>query len=188
MYETELTREILKSPMAQKMIGQITPRYGEAYAFLHLMQCIGIEWDEMLEWAESFRLQVVPQTATWAIDWWEEQYNIISDPSWSLERRRQNVVAKMISRGPMNPARMAKIVSAATGFDARIEENTGKNRFAIIISASEDMVDEEAVRRVVDVAKPARLNYDVKYEQSVTGGIYFGGIIRQAREITLRTT
>ena len=186
MYETELMREILKSPMAQKMIQEISPRYGNAYVFLWIMQVIGIEWDEMQEWAESYRLQVVPQTATWALEYWERQYNITPTPDWSYERRRKNIITKRNSRGPMNPAKLETIAEVAAGFPARIKENTAKNEFTIYISATKDIVDEEAVRAAVQNAKPARLTFKIIYEQAVSATQYMGGIIRQKREeITL---
>lgn len=176
MYETELMREILKSQMAQKMIQEISPRYGSAYNFLWLMQVIGDEWDEMLEWAESFEKQVIPQTATWALEWWEKQYNIIPNPTWSIERRRENIIAVINSRGPMNPTKLAKMAAVASGFDARIVENTGKNRFALYISAMPDEVNEDEVKAALKPAKPARLIYDILYEIAVKGTLYIGGI------------
>lgn len=186
MYETELMREILKSPQAQKMIQEISPRYGSAYVFLWLMQVTGAEWDEMLKWAEEYRLQVVPQTATWSLEYWEKQYGIEANPSWSDERRRQNVVTKRTGKGPMNPAKLERIVSTAAGFPARVVENTAKNHFEIYISAAPWLVDEEAVKATIQQVKPARLNYDLLYEQSTAGELYIGGtIFHQVKRSTL---
>ena len=150
MYETELMRQILTSPMAQKMIQEISPRYGSAYVFLWLMQITGLEWDEMDKWIEEFRLQVVPQTATWSLEYWEKQYGIVSNPDWSYERRRQNILNKRNSRGPMNPAKLEKIATVAAGYPVRVEENTGKNQFTLYISATPDMVDEAAILAAIE--------------------------------------
>jgi hypothetical protein len=186
MYETELMRQILKSSEAKKMIQQIAPRYGRAYVFLWLIQVTGKEWDEMYRWCEEYRSQVVPQTATWALQYWEEQYNITPNPDWSYARRRQNIIAKRNSRGPMNPYKMESIISAAAGCPVRIVENTGKNHFTVYISGTPDMVDEEAVHKVIKPAKSPRLQYTVLYEQAVTGAVYAGGIVRNAKNITLK--
>lgn len=187
MYETELMREILKSPEAQKMIQQISPRYGSAYVFLWLMQVTGAEWDQMMKWVEEFQLQVVPQTATWSLEYWEKEYNIISNPSWSYERRRQNILNKIHSKGPMNPKKLESIASVASGFPARIEENTDKNRFTIYLSAAEFSVDEEAVRKAIDAAKPARLIYDIRYEVYIQSTQYMAGLVQRTQtEVNLR--
>lgn len=179
MYETELMREILKSPMAQKMIQEISPRYGNAYNFLWLMQVIGEEWDEMLEWAEGYEQQVLPQTATWALEWWERQYGIIPNTSWSVERRRENLIAVINSRGPMNPTRLANIASVASGFEARIQENTGKNTFTLYLSGMPDEIDVDAVHAALKVSKPARLIYEILYEIAIAGALYVGGTVLQ---------
>ena len=188
MYETETMRKILTSPKAKEMIQNISPRYGEAYVFLWLLQVIGLEFDKVSAYFEGYKDQVVPQTATWTLDYWERQYGIVPEPSWSNSRRRENIINKMQSKGPMNPARLVNIASVAAGFPARIVENTGKNQFTLYISATQDMVNETAVKEAVDKSKPAHLFYNIIYEQYVEGGIYSGGHIRQLKEINLTQT
>lgn len=185
MYRTEMIEEILKSPTAQRIIQMVSPIYGEAYTVLWLYQVIGAVLDLMDEWTDSLALQVVPQTATWSLPYWEEQYGIVPNPSWNMERRRQQVVNKMRSRGPMNPYKVAQIVSVAAGADSRIEERTGKNHFTVYINSMPSMVDEAAVRKELNIVKPAHLIYDIVYEQYVPGTVYTGGIIRTFKEVTL---
>lgn len=185
MYRTELTEEILKSPMAQKIIREISPLYGEAYTVLWLIQVIGTVLDSIVEWSEDLEKQVRPQTATWSIPLWEEQYRISAEPGWTKERRRQNIVNKCATRGAMNPNKMEKIVSTAAGAAARIEELTGKNHFTVYISAKQDLVDEELVLKEINKAKPAYLIYSVIYERFVESTNHIGGAIYTAKEITL---
>lgn len=185
MYETELMRQILKSPMAQKMIQEISPRYGSAYVFLWLMQITGEEWDEMEEWANDYRLQVVPQTATWALEYWEKEYGIKPNPDWSYERRRQAILSKRTGKRPMNPSNLEKIASVAAGFPVRVEENTGKNKFTLYISAMPGSVDKDAVLEAIQKVKPVRLIAELGYEVASSRTQYLGGAIRQLREVTL---
>ena len=186
MYETELMREILQSEMSRKMVNEISPRYGSAYAFLWLLEVVGAEVGEMSKWCEEYQKQTVPQTATWALTYFEKEFGIIPDPSWSFERRRLTIINRMRSRGPMNPTRLEAIVSAVTGTDVRIEENTGKNRFAVYITASPDMIDEKAVDNAIKKAKPVRLIYDLFYEQVTSGTIYTGGALMKTKDIVLK--
>lgn len=186
MYKTELTEKILKSQKAQEIIQQVSPIYGEAYTVLWLYEVIGSVLDMMSEWAGSLEQQIVPQTATWALPYWEEQYRIATDPTWSHERRRQNIVNKCRTRAPINPYKMASIASVAAGVAARIEENTGKNKFTVYISANEALVDEELIKKEIDTAKPAHLMYDIVYEQYVESTSYIGGIIQTSKEITIQ--
>lgn len=184
MYKTELTEQILKSPMAQTIIQEISPIYGDSYTVLWLIQVIGQVLDMMEEWATSIEKQVVPQTATWSLPYWEEQYRLVTDESWSYERRRQNIVNRM-NRAPMNPAKLEALISVAAGADARIVELTGKNRFTVYISSTQDLVDEKYVREEIDKSKPAHLIYDIVYEKYLVATEYMGGAIQAAKEVTL---
>ena len=186
MYETELMRDILKSEMSQKMVQEISPRYGAAYVFLWLLEVVGAEVEDVDDWCNEYRQQTVPQTATWALQYFEKEFGIIPDPSWSFDRRRQAIKNKMGSRRPMNPARLETIISAVTGTDVRIEENTDKNRFAVYIASAPEFVDEKAVDSAIKKAKPVRLIYDLFYEKAVTGAIYPVGAIRKSKEIVLK--
>lgn len=185
MYETELMREILTDEMSMKMVQEVSPRYGNAYAMLWLFQTLGIEVGEVYNWCEEYRNQVVPQTATWSLPYWEMTYNIIPNPEWTTERRRLNIINKMRSRGPMNPTRLAQIISVAAGTEARIVENTGKNKFSIYLSGTPGNIDEKAIRKAIKPAKSPRLIYDINYETSVAGNVYIGGIIQCFKDITL---
>lgn len=186
MYETELMRSILKSPMAQKMIQQITPRYGNAYVFLWLMEVTGLEWDDIIKWAEELRLQVVPQTATWSLEYWERQYRITPDPAWSIEQRRQNIIRKMTGKSPANPAKVQHIVETMTGLQARVQENTGKNHFTVYISGFPEDVDEEAIRKALRKAVPARLLFTIAFEAFTKGQTYTAGRIQTIKEYNLQ--
>lgn len=186
MYKTELMEEILKSPMAQKIVQEVSPIYGEAYTVLWLYQVIGTVLDKMEEWTGTLEQQVVPQTATWSLPYWEEEYKIVADPTWTYERRRQNIVNKCRNRAPINPQKMAALVAVAAGGDARVEEHTGKNRFTVYISAKQDQVNEQYVQSEINKAKPSHLIYNIVYERFVESTIYIGGVIQTTKEITLK--
>ena len=185
MYKTELMEQILKSPKAQEIIQQVSPIYGEAYTVLCLYQVIGAVLDEMEEWTDSLEKQAVPQTATWSLPFWEEQYKIITNPTWDNERRRQNIVNKCKNRAPINKHKMESIITVAAGANSRIEELTGKNHFTVYISGKEDLVDENYVRHEIDEAKPAHLIYDIIYERYIEAIYYFGGVIQTTKTVTL---
>ena len=172
--------------MAQKIVQDISPIYGEAYVVLWLIQVIGAILDEMDEWSSSLGKQVVPQTATWSLPYWEEQYKIITSPDWDADRRRQNIVNKCKNRAPINPYKMESIASVAAGASARVEELTGKNKFTVYLSTKKDLVDENYVKREIDKAKPAHLIYEIIYERYIEAVKYLGGIIQTTKEVTLK--
>lgn len=185
MYKTELMEKILKSPKAWEIVQKLSPIYGEAYVALWLLQVIGTVLDEMDEWASSLRDQVTPNKATWSLPLWEEQYHLVTDPTWSNERRRNNILNKCVTRAPINPKKMESIIEVAANADARVEELTGKNRFTVYISSVPGKINEELVKKEINTAKPSHLIYNIVYEKYVEGAVHIGGTIHTAKEITL---
>ena len=168
MYNTELMKEILKSEKAQKIVQMISPRYGEAYVALWILQAAGVIQDQMTEWCESLEDQTRPETATWSLPYWEKQHNVLADSTWSIERRRQNLINKIRQRSAMNPERLANIIAVASGANCVIEENTGKNHFTVHLSGISTLENEDYVRSVIYKAKPAHLIYDLKITEIIT--------------------
>lgn len=160
-YKTELMEQILTSREAQIIIDYVSPIYGESYIGLWLFQVIGAELDDMHDWSEDFYNQVTPQTATWALDYWEKEYDIVPEADWDLEQRRQNIISKMKYRAPMNPNKIEDLASAILGVPVDIVENTGKNTFSVYVRKN---VNEEKIARAkqeIDKVKPAHLIYNI---------------------------
>lgn len=173
MYKTDLMNKIIKSKGAERIINMISPIYGEAYAALWLFEVIGRELDEMLEWCESYRLQVVPQTATWSIPYWEMEYGIAADENLTLEQRRANLNATIRYRAPMNAYVMGEMISSIIGLPTFVDEYAGKNKFAVnVIGFTEN---RDKVIAFIEKAKPAHMIYDLNiadYEESTFNNYY----------------
>lgn len=173
MERTELINQIITSPEAERILDFVSPIYGNSYVGLWLFEVIGRELDDMYHWSVGFEDQTVPDRATWSLPYWEEEYGVISDPNDTIEARRAAVIQKMMYRGPMNPKKLASIVAVSAGVDTDIEENTGKNRFSVVlrdlpINRMDGAVKSvAAARRTVDNAKPAHLIYDLRIEKQI---------------------
>lgn len=168
MYKTELMEQILKSKKGQELVQMMTPRYGDAYVALWILEAIGQILDEMAEWSETLEDQTRPQTATWSLPLWEKQYSTVPDPSWDIERRRQNITNKMQQRAPMNPEKLAALIAVVSGATVKILENTGKNRFTVVFSGIQSLENEDVIRATINRAKQAHLIYDFLIEEIIT--------------------
>lgn len=186
MYTTELMEKILTSESGQRMIQRVTNKYGESYVGLWLFQVMGLSNDEIKAMVDDFKLQVVPQTATWSLPIWEESVELPVDTSLSIGERRLRIIEKKRKRAPMNPARIEQIISAIAGADVRMDEYAGKNRFAIYISSIPSLVDENRVRQKLKEIKQSHRVFNIFYEQAAVGGIYLGGAVQKFKEITLK--
>ena len=173
MERTELINQIITSPEAERILDFISPVYGKSYVGLWLFEVIGRELDDMYQWAVGFADQTVPNRATWSLHYWEEEYGIIPDPNATIEERRAAILQKIMYRGPMNPKKLANIVAVSAGVPTDIEENTGKNKFSVVlrdlpINRMDGAIKSvAAARRTVDEAKPAHLIYDLRVEKQV---------------------
>lgn len=186
-YTSEHMNEILKSESAKQIIDQVSPIYARAFYALWLCQVIGVELDDLRKWTEEFGKQVVPQTATWTLDYWEQNYCIPYDLDMSMQKRRDRIISRIRDRAPMNPYTLGKIAClASANAEAKIEENTGVNKFTVWITSMPDATAKNKVITAVDQAKPAHLVYDVKYMQNAVGNQYFGGVISMYKKFDVR--
>ena len=173
MYRTELMEAILKSPSAWEIINELSPVYGNARVALWLFQVIGAQLDKTQAWTKEIEAQVVPQTATWSIGYWEDARGLARDPTLSLQERRDRVLANMSKRAPMNPWKLEQIASVAAGANCRIIERTGAGSiFTLLVTDFyPSKTGEKKIRAAVDRAKQARLSYLIRYEQIVPKSI-----------------
>lgn len=156
-YRTELMDEILKSHTAQRIIDFVAPIYGNGYVALWMFQSIGKPLDAIASFVDSLRDQTIPQTATWSLPIWEQEYGVTPDPAWTDAQRQANLVSKMKYIPPVNPAKLAEYASAAAGVPCEVIENVAKNTFAVVLRANSDTIDR--AKQAIDEAKPAHLIY-----------------------------
>lgn len=114
-YQTQLMKQILTNSKAQEIIDYVSQLYGNSYVGLWLFQTIGSTLGPICDAAEQLKLETSPYTTTRLIIFYEQEYGIQSDPTMTLQQRRNRVIAAMRSKGAITPARLADAVSAALG-------------------------------------------------------------------------
>lgn len=173
MYRTELMNKILQSEEANNIIEMLSPIYGNAYVALWLFEVIGRELDKVREWVETYELQIVPQTVTWAIGYWEKEYGIVPDATWTLEQRRNNLISTIWSRSGMNACKMEKILTSILGFPVTVDEYAGKNKIAIYVKGF--TTDTARAIEFIERVKPAHMIYELNiadYEEATVADYY----------------
>lgn len=166
MYTTEMMEKILTSESGQRMIQRVTHKYGESYVGLWLFQVMGLSNDEIKALVDDFKLQVVPQTATWSLPWWENSKGLPIDTSLSIEERRMRIIEKQRRRSPMNPTRFEQIISDMVGADVWLDEYAGKNRFELYIYELPSLKMITQIRKCVKQIKQSHRVVGIHYEKS----------------------
>ena len=179
--------EILNSPSGKRCKEYISPIYEESIYGKWLLQAIGVVLDELNTWINEYCLQIVPQSATWGLEYYEKEYKIPVDLNASINSRRNAVILKMQTRLPMNPVRFEKITSQAAGVSCRVVENTAKNTFEIWLSAiGQESINIELLKQVIAKAKPTHLLCEIKYEQGAESKMNFAAMVGISGSITIR--
>lgn len=154
---TEKMDEILISPAARRIVPQLSPIYGNAYVALWLFNAVGEQIDAMEQHSDELQLQVLPQTATWSIPYWEEDYGIKANDNAPLDERRRTLLSTMRTRAPMNPIWIENVLSVLSGTTVHIKENISKNRFEVIADDELDLAVKQKLQDKLNEIKPAHL-------------------------------
>lgn len=157
-YKTELMEEILTSEQAQLFIDKMTPIYGKAYTFLWILQSIGMVLDDLMTYPEEIKQQVTPQTATWALAYWENEYGVTTDPNMTIEERQQILLNTIRANTRNNPRALSDLILNETGFKTEIIENVSKNKFKVRVYGY--LSDDTELINIIESRKPAHLIYE----------------------------
>lgn len=158
---TEMMEQILTSPSAQKMIDYVSPVYGNSYVGLWIFQAIGKIIDPVADYANALRNEANPITSVLLLDLWEQHYALPKDSSLTTEQRQARIGAKLRSRGPCNPTRLASAISSAIGgIEVRIIENVAPNTFRVEIQ--DPIPSINPVVAILEKKKPAHLIYEMQ--------------------------
>lgn len=114
-YQTELMRQILTNEKAQEIIDYVSQIYGDSYVGLWMFQAIGTVLEPGCDLSDALMVETSPATATLLLPYYEQEYGLQPDPSFTIEQRRELIMAARKSKGAVNPARLADAVSAALG-------------------------------------------------------------------------
>lgn len=146
--------------VSQRMISRVSPIYERSYVAKWLYEVMGQEVDDAEIRFSELREQANPETATWALRYWEQRYGIEVDESRSLAARRADIIARRGARAPMNPERFKRILEATTQCDVEIREYIAPYTFGVYLKA--DDAEEVNVLRIVKQIKkikPSHLTY-----------------------------
>lgn len=168
------------------MLSMVTKNFYDRSALaLRFFQGLGEEFDEAAAWVEALKWESFPQTCTWSVGLWEFLYDITSDERLSLDVRRQQIMARVLYRAPINPETIRAVVVALTGANGvELNDFVAPYTFEVIVEHDEPIENMTQVWEFVYRMKPShlsfrlylRLNLEVEHTVGVAG---LGGVHRQ---------
>ena len=87
--------------VSKRMISRVSPIYERSYVAKWLYEVMGREVDDAEIRFSELREQANPETATWALRYWEHRYGIETNENRSLAARRADIIARRGARAPL---------------------------------------------------------------------------------------
>ena len=146
------------SPAAIDMLSQVSPIYDQSYVGKWIYQIMGLYYDKILKLVKGLRDELNPETCTWTLYIWAEEYDVDTDqPDDDI---RAEILAKRGRGYPMNPARIQQICEKLTGRVCEITELSGTGVFKIHIKPGENSFSWKKLVEGLDKRKQAHLSYE----------------------------
>lgn len=135
---------------AKDMMDMVSPIYDKAYVGKWIFQIMGLAMHFASETIKGLEKEAFPQTATYSLGWWEDLYGIETNPDLTDEERRRQIITRRNCRRPMNPARIADMVTDITGRPCFVRENTEPYTYEVCISPGTSEAVLDAVRTAIE--------------------------------------
>ena len=161
--------------------------YDKSYVGKWLFQVMGTEIDTLKTIFDELRHQAFVESATWALDYWEEKYGLTRNSSLSVEERRSRIKEMYQLKYSMNPERIRQLAETVCEKKVEITEHAPYTFvLKVIIAGSDSDFTEDRQRKKIGQIKPAHLAYEIVTERPITGHIYAGAVIQQAEIVNIR--
>lgn len=156
----DLRHVILTNELGDRMLDTVAPIYDLSSLTLYVFEAFGETLTKETDFvAGDFILQMFPQTVTWGIPLWEDEYGILPDASKTIEQRRQYLMNAISKHSSITPKRVEDIVYAVTGFRSTVTENTAPNTISIYIYAY--VKNLQPLKSELDSKLPAHIAYTI---------------------------
>jgi uncharacterized protein YmfQ (DUF2313 family) len=112
--------------------------------------------------------QINPSTATWGLNIWENELNIITDLNKTYEERREVVKAKLCGQGTTTKKMIQNTAVAFSGGDVNIIEHPESYSFTVqFVGIRGIPKNMQSFINMLEDIKPAHLAYSFKYTYTV---------------------
>lgn len=153
--------------MAKDMMGMISPIYDNSYVAKWIFEVMSVSLALARQTVDDLMNEAFPETTSWAISMWEQEYGITPNESLSIEDRRKALTQKRNYRRPMNPWRIEQLVKEICNRDVQLKENVEPHTYEIIIGEGDNEIDLDAVYNAVYKVKQSQKHVRIVYETVV---------------------
>ena len=152
--------------MEAKRLMRHMPKYYRGILEITLLQkVIEKELDTVDLISKDVLNQFFIYTATWSLPIWERIFGLsVGDKTSNIEERRENLISKLRSYGTTTKEMIARVAKTFTNGEIEVVEDNNnysfKIKFTSIVGIPQNL---ENFKAVVNVIKPAHLNFSVEF-------------------------
>ena len=141
------------------------PEYYQNIREMHdLQSTLGDELGEARFALDDIVRQYFAHSATWGLDIWERELGLTTDPSKPIERRREQIKAKLRGVGTTTKQMTKNAAAAFSGGDVEVIDYPAEHRFVVkfigVIGIPPNMA---GFISMLEQIKPAHLDYSFEY-------------------------
>ena len=149
------------SESGRRMMSYLTQNgfYDNSYVGKWIFEVMGQEWDKVMEIFDTFPLQGFPETCTWSLKYFEQQFGLYA--VGTFEERKQALLKKITNIAPFNPEKIRLCIEELSGIDLdRIQIVEYPEKFLIeikIMTFDDDKPECNSAKEYLNDIKPAHL-------------------------------
>ena len=104
-------------------------------------------------------------TATWSLPIWEKIFGLtVGDKTSNIQERRENLISKLRSYGTTTKEMIARVAKTFTNGEIEVVEDNSNYAFKILFTSIVGIPKNiENFKAVIEVIKPAHLNFNVEF-------------------------
>lgn len=149
-----------------RIMHYVSDIYATSYTGGWLFDAIGKELERLQRYEEELEMQMFPQSATWALGYWEQKFHIDSNTNQPFNVRRERIIGKSSNRAPVTPAKMEHVLSMHSGCHCIIYENAEPYTFHVVLyPTDENTLNLVLLKKTIEQMKPAHLSYQMIIEK-----------------------
>lgn len=182
--KSDLRQILLTSELGNIMLDTVAPIYDKSALTLYTFESFGETLSECTEFIDGdFIAQMFPQTATWGLRLWEDEFGIETDVSKNIEQRRKYLMGAMYKHTPITPKRVKDIVYSVSGLGSDVVENTSPN--TVTISIYGYVSNMQQLKNELDAKLPAHINYLISTadQENISSETYSGFGIHELEKV-----
>lgn len=160
------------------LLDMLPPFYHNSTFVKACMSSQNVERNFIKESIEDLVNNLYVDTATWGLDYFEEELGLKTDKSKSYEERRERILAKKRGNGTTTKAMIKNTAEAFSGGEVDIIENFNDYSFIVKFVGVKGVPKNLALfKQMLEEIKPAHLNYELAFTYSIWSMIMSSPII-----------